>query len=88
MKAIRVETKWMDNLNMRTAAGLVKLVRGFRSSVFLRIGSRVADARSLMSIMILAASLGSALDIEASGVDEHEAIQAVQAYFDSQPLPP
>lgn len=35
-----------------------------------------------MSIMILCVSLGSPLDIEASGADEHEAIQAVLAYFD------
>lgn len=34
-----------------------------------------------MSIMILAAALGSPLYIEASGDDEHEAIQAVEAYF-------
>jgi phosphotransferase system HPr-like phosphotransfer protein len=32
--------------------------------------------------MILSAGLGSPLDIEAYGDDEHEAILAVEAYFD------
>ena len=34
-----------------------------------------------MSIMILCANLSSPVNIEISGDDEHEATQAVQAYF-------
>jgi phosphotransferase system HPr (HPr) family protein len=41
----------------------------------------VADARSVLSILILCAGLGATLDIEASGPDEREAIQAVDAFF-------
>lgn len=67
---------------MRAAARLVRLARGFHSQILMRVGSRVADARSIMGIMILSANLGAPLVIEASGDDEHEAIQAVQAYFD------
>lgn len=66
---------------MRTAAQLVKLTRRFRSRIVVRLGSQVADARSLMSIMILCANLSSPLIIEASGDDEHEAIQAVAVCF-------
>ena len=68
---------------MRAAARLVHVARRFHSRIVVRLGSRVADARSIMSIMILAASLGSTLDIEVTGDDEHEAIQAVESYFDS-----
>ena len=88
MKATRITVKWQAGLHMRSAARLVKLARSFRSRIRLRVGSHVADARSIMSIMLLAASLGSTLDVEASGDDEHEAIQAVQAYFDGQALNP
>jgi phosphotransferase system HPr (HPr) family protein len=83
MKATRITIQWPEGLQMRTAAQLVKLARGFRSRIVVRLGSQVADARSIMSIMILCANLSSPLVIEASGEDEHEAIQAVQAYFDS-----
>jgi len=72
---------------MRTAAQLVKLARQFHSRIFLRLGSQVADARSIMSIMILCANLSSPIDIEISGDDEHEATQAVMAYFNSSPPP-
>jgi phosphocarrier protein HPr len=85
MKATRITIKWQEGLHMRAAAQLVRLAQRFRSRILVRLGAQVADARSIMSIMILAASLGSALDIEASGDDEHEAIQAVAAYFDGAP---
>ena len=83
MKATRINVNWEEGLHMRAAAQLVQLARKFRSRIWVRLGSQVADARSIMSIMILAASLGSPWVIEASGDDEQEAIQAVQAYFDS-----
>ena len=83
MKAIRIAVKWPDGLHMRAAAQLVKLARRFRSRILLRLGSQVADARSIMSIMILCANLSSPLDIEISGDDEYEATEAVQAYFGS-----
>jgi phosphotransferase system HPr (HPr) family protein len=82
MKTARVTVKWHAGLHMRAAAKLVHLARRFRSRISIRLGSRIADARSILSIMILSAGLGSPLDIEASGDDEHEAIQAVEAYFD------
>ena len=69
---------------MRAAAQLVKLARQFHSRILLRLGSQVADARSIMSIMILCANLSSPLNIEISGDDEYEATQAVQAYFGSE----
>jgi len=74
MKETRLTVKWENGLHMRAAARLVQVARKFHSRIVVRLGSQVADARSIMSIMILAASLGSALDIEVSGDDEHEAI--------------
>lgn len=83
MKATRLTVKWEQGLHLRPAARLVQVARRFHSRIILRIGSRVADARSIMSIMVLAASLGSILEVEASGEDEQEAVQAVQSYFDN-----
>ena len=55
----------------------------FRSSILCRLGEKVADGRSVINILILCASLGTTLEIEASGPDEREAIRAVDAFFES-----
>jgi len=83
MKTKRVIVRWQTGLHLRAAARLVQLARSFESRILVRVGSQIADARSILSIMILAATLGTTLVIEASGTDEHEAIQAVVAYFNS-----
>jgi len=46
----------------------------------------VADLRSVLSILALCAALGTTLVIEARGVDELSAVQAVQQVF-SAPNP-
>jgi len=81
MKATRINIQMPEGLPMRTAARLVRVTRQFRSRILLRVGSQVADARSLMSIMILCAGMNASMDVEASGDDEHEAIRAVEACF-------
>ena len=43
----------------------------------------MADARSVLGILILCAGLGTTLEIEASGPDEREAIRAVDTFFAS-----
>ena len=50
----------------------------------LSLGGNGGDGRSVLSILILCASLGATLEIEASGPDEREAIQAVDAFFESR----
>lgn len=85
MRHTLVTVQWGSGLHLRPAARLVHLARGFRSEIRLRLGGTVADARSILSILLLSAGLGTALDIEASGTDEREAIQAVQQFFDTSP---
>jgi phosphotransferase system HPr (HPr) family protein len=81
MKTTRVTIRWPQGLHMRAAARLVKLSRSFRCQIQLRLGHRLADARSILSLMVLCAGLGACLDIEAAGNDEHEALRAVEEFF-------
>lgn len=83
MKKANVTVRWPHGLHLLPAARLVQLTRNFRSKIRLSLGSRVADATSVLSILILCASLNAVLEIEATGDDEHEAVRAVEAYFDS-----
>ncbi len=83
MKTTTVIVPWQEGMHLRRAGNLVKLATQFRSSILCRLGEKVADARSVLSILILCAGLGATLEIEASGPDEREAIQAVDTFFAS-----
>lgn len=81
MKRSRVVVPWHGGLHLRPAAKLVQIAQEFRSSVLLKCGQRVADLRSILSMVALCATMGTALDVEAAGEDEDDAIQAVQQVF-------
>lgn len=64
-------------LHARAAAKLVKLVSGFDSHVEIGRPDNMVNAKSIMGVMMLAASRGSELKITAEGEDEQEAMTAV-----------
>lgn len=66
-------------LHARAAARLVRAASGFRSSIALvrtDSGAR-ADAKSILSVLLLAAARGTQLTVVTEGVDEEEALAAV-----------
>src|SRR2546425_9333307 len=71
-------------LHARAAAQLVRTANRFQSNVRLeRIdGSARADAKSILSVLMLAASRGTALRAVAEGDDEQEAIAALSNAFE------
>jgi len=83
MKRYRVVVPWRHGLHLRPAAALVRAARGFHAQVRLRCGDRIADLRSVLSLLALCATLGAAIDIEASGEDEQPAADAVAQVFAS-----
>jgi len=70
-------------LHARAAANLVRVASKFKSSLTLKRldGNSEADAKSILSILTLAASRGTELRVVASGVDEQEALDAVVGLF-------
>jgi phosphoenolpyruvate-protein phosphotransferase (PTS system enzyme I) len=70
-------------LHARAAANLVRVAGRFQSTLTLhRLDGNVeADAKSILSILTLAASRGTKLRIVAEGVDEQEALAAVVGLF-------
>jgi len=81
MKSSRVFVPWKAGLHLRPAAQLVRLAQSFRSTIFLKCGGKLADARSIVSILLLAASLGAVVEVEASGEDEANAATAIAQIF-------
>jgi phosphotransferase system HPr (HPr) family protein len=83
MKRSRIVVPWPEGLHLRPATRLVRVAQGFRSTVSLKCGDRIADLRSILSLLALCATLGTALDLEAVGDDEQYAAEAVERVFSS-----
>lgn len=70
-------------LHARAAAQVVKLAGEFESSIMLICEDKAvyADAKSILSVLTLAASKGMVLKIEVEGPDEDAAFEAMSALF-------
>lgn len=80
-------------LHARAAAKLVRLANGFESKIKLRrldngtgglsspVSHQSVDARSILSVLMLAATCGTHLEASADGIDEEAAINAITQLF-------
>jgi phosphocarrier protein len=66
-------------LHARASAKLTKLAGGFRSDIFISRGDRRVNAKSIMGVMMLAAGIGSSVELETDGPDEQAAQEAITA---------
>jgi len=72
-------------LHARAAAKLVQLSSQYQSTIILfrsdAVNAVEADARSILSILLLSAGFGSKVSVRAEGVDEDEAVQTICEYL-------
>ncbi len=66
-------------LHARPAMAFVDLANRFQSDVRVRKGGQVVDGKSIMQMLLLAATQGTKLTIEADGPDAREACTALDA---------
>lgn len=75
-------------LHARPAALLVQNASRFRARIQIFNGEKKANAKSIMGVLKLGASLGTTLTIQAEGDDAEDAVKAlvelVQRKFDEQ----
>jgi phosphocarrier protein HPr len=64
-------------LHARASAKLTKLAGSFASDVYMSRNGRRINAKSIMGVMMLAAGLGTEVEIEVDGPDEAQALQAL-----------
>jgi phosphocarrier protein HPr len=64
-------------LHARASAKLTKLAGAFACDVHMSRNGRRINAKSIMGVMMLAAGMGSEVEIEADGADEAQALQAI-----------
>ncbi|HSN19179.1 MAG TPA: HPr family phosphocarrier protein [Usitatibacter sp.] len=68
-------------LHARASAKLTQAASQYQSAVWIARNGRRVNAKSIMGVMMLAAGLGSTVDVETEGADEEAAMAAVEALF-------
>ncbi|MGZ0656443.1 HPr family phosphocarrier protein [Coraliomargarita sp. W4R72] len=81
MRESKVTVQWEAGLHLRPAAKLVQLGKDAKSTIQIKSGSKVANIKNIMSILMLCASMGTTLTIEANGEDEQEVTQNIEQLF-------
>lgn len=77
----KVQIKNSQGLHARPASLFVRIANRFESDVKVRKGRDVVDGKSIMGLMTLAANEGVVLEIEVSGPDAIEAMNALSAFL-------
>ena len=71
-------------LHARASAKLTKLAGSFPCEVWLSKGERRVNAKSIMGVMMLAAGIGSSVEVETNGEREQEALTALLALIEDK----
>lgn len=84
MKAERVTLCNRLGLHARAASKLVSTAAEFESIVNVVRDDRRVNAKSIMGVLMLAAPVGTELEIQCDGPDEDDALQALVALVDDR----
>ena len=71
-------------LHARASAKLTKLAGSFKSDIHVSRNARRVNAKSIMGVMMLAAGIGSEIEIETEGPDEGEAMSALRGLIEGK----
>ncbi len=71
-------------LHARASAKLTKLAGSFPCEVWLSRGERRVNAKSIMGVMMLAAGIGSTVEVETHGEREQEAMDGLLALINDK----
>ncbi len=64
-------------LHARASTKLTQTASQFKSDIWIERNGRRVNAKSIMGVMMLAASKGSTVTLETAGADEAEAMEAL-----------
>jgi phosphocarrier protein HPr len=80
-RAVRIVNRL--GLHARAAARFVHTAHRFRARVTATLDGRTMDGKSILGILLLAASQDSVLELVVDGEDEQEALAALVALIES-----
>ena len=78
-RQIRISNKL--GLHARASAKLTQLASRFQSGIWIERNGRRVNAKSIMGVMMLAAGIGSMVELEVEGPDEGDAAAALEKLF-------
>ena len=80
------EVKIVNKLGIhaRPAAEIVKTAGKFKSNITIVRDDLEVNAKSIMGVMMLAAGLGSSVELETEGPDEETAMTALETLFNDK----
>jgi len=86
MPEIKKEIEIKNRLGMhaRPAARLVQLTSQFQSEIIFKRGSDEVNGKSIMGVLMLAAPYGALITVIARGDDAQEAVNKIEAMFQSK----
>jgi len=70
-------------LHARAAAKVVALASNFASEISLQKGDRKINGKSIMGVMMLAASQHTIVNVVVTGEDEHQAMTEIENLFNN-----
>ena len=70
-------------LEARPVAQLVQVASQFNSEIYVEIGKKRVNAKSIMGMMTLGLTSGEQVTVSASGSDEEEALNQIEKYLSS-----
>ena len=71
-------------LHARASTKLTQTASQFSSDIWIERNGRRVNAKSIMGVMMLAASKGSIVTLETSGADEASAIEALMSLINNR----
>jgi len=80
----KVKVRNSLGLHARPATAIAKLLQSFRSKVSISYKEETVDARSIMSILMLAVRKNSQITLSAEGDDAEEAMEKLMEAFEAQ----
>jgi phosphocarrier protein HPr len=80
----KMEIKNKLGVHARAAALLVQTVNRFSAQVTISKDGQTAEGRSIMGVLMLAATQGSTIEVEAAGQDAEQAVKAIERLVDKR----
>ena len=71
-------------LEARPVAQLVQVASQFNSEIYVEVGKKKVNAKSIMGMMTLGLVTGESITVEADGTDEEQAVAEIEKYLQNQ----
>ena len=81
-KVITIEGQ--EGSEAKPVAMLVQVACQYESKIYLELGSKRVNAKSIMGMMTLALLKGNDIIVEADGADEEAAVTEIEKYLNNQ----